>query len=160
MFKVVHKPFFTPIPIIRYYYTYYFYAFISDTLLLSPIKNNQLDQTILLVQLSQHIPKTFKNHRADLICIVMNCIFTTNYEVSEVKQLLIEVDGLPAITKELCGKPPERILWEVHKSMLKYLCTRFLCTYVHTYYSGTLALSWTPLGKTFVLYKEVSFIQG
>ena len=102
---------------------------------LSPIENCQFDQIILLVQLSQHVPTTYKNHRADLVCSVMNCFFTTNYEVSTIKQLLIEVDALPAITKELCGKPPERILWEVRDSMFKniYIC-KVSCMCKHTYF--------------------------
>ena len=99
-------------------------------LLLGPIENSQFHQTILLVQLSQHIPSTHKHHRADLVCSIMNCIFATNVEVSTIKQLLVEVDALPAITKELCGKPPERILWEVRKSMLKNLYK--VCMYLHT----------------------------
>ena len=89
--------------------------------LLDSIETGKFNHAILLVQLSQHLPVAFKHHRADIICNVINCIFTAKYEVSAIKELLAEADALPSITKELCGKPPERILWEVSQQKLSSL---------------------------------------
>ena len=81
------------------------------------MENGQFDQATLLIQLSQHVPTTYKHHRAALICTIMNSIFSTSYEVSTINQLLAEADAFPSVTKELCGKPSERILWEVSISL-------------------------------------------
>jgi len=77
------------------------------------MENGQFKRAILLIQLSQHVPTSFKHHRASIICSIMNIIFAASYEIATINQLLTEADELPSSTKELCGKPPERILWEV-----------------------------------------------
>lgn len=61
----------------------------------------------------------------------MNYILTTNYVDFTIKQLLVEVDALPAIKKEVHGKEPERILCKIHKSMLRNLYIKFLCMFVY-----------------------------
>ena len=61
----------------------------------------------------------------------MNYILTTNYVIFTIKQLLVQVDALPAIIKEVHGKEPERILCEIHKSMLRNLYTKFLYMFVY-----------------------------
>jgi len=91
----------------------------SDKALLGSMKTVQFNQAILLIQLSQHVQPTFKHHRADLICKIMNKMFDTTYDIAIIKQLLAEADGLPLITKELCGKPSERILWDVSMYQFK-----------------------------------------
>jgi len=77
------------------------------------MENGQFDQAVLLIQLSQHVSTSFKHHRAAIICCIMNMTFAASYEIATINQLLAEADDLPSTTKEVCGKPPGRILWEV-----------------------------------------------
>jgi len=91
------------------------------------MKDGEFDQTVFLVQLSQHVPTTFKHHRVGLIRSIINTVFATSYDADMIKLLLAEVDELPSITKQLCGLPSEQILWNV-----SYTVSNFCCTYMIT----------------------------
>ena len=66
----------------------------------------------LLVQLSNHIPQSFKSLKVQCSQHILTTGCKRIFEDEEVQQLLADVDSIPESNSEIFGKPPDTILWE------------------------------------------------
>lgn len=66
----------------------------------------------LLVQLSNHIPQSFKSLKVQCSQHILTTGCKRIFEDEEVQQLLADVDSIPELNSEIFGKPPDTILWE------------------------------------------------
>ena len=74
---------------------------------------SEIFETILLVQISLHIPKAFRQFRLKFSSLIMEVFLKREYKQHRVKCLLEEADSVIPEMKLLCGNLAEEILWDV-----------------------------------------------
>ena len=79
------------------------------------------DDAVFLIQLSQHIPVSFKHYRIKFGTLIVNHVSKAMYTELRVQNLLDEADSMPNLTKVLCGKPSKNVLWDVSGLLLSII---------------------------------------
>ena len=88
------------------------------------VNNSGVKGFNLLVQLSNHIPKSFKGLKVRCSQHILTTGCKRIFEDEEVQQLLADVDSIPESNSEIFGKPPDTILWEATMHM-DFQCSLF-----------------------------------
>ncbi len=69
-----------------------------------------IDGFIFMLQLDSHIPAGFRGAKVEFIKLIMKSILAQDVDV----HLMKELESITSTTRELCGKPPLTLLWQVH----------------------------------------------